>query len=372
MGRARTSKPKIAPAPLPEGWAPATPAASITLDLAECRGVADAVTNLSAGTRIGDTLFVAADEALSVDRLVRTGDNAWTHHERLCLSDLLPLADPKAEADIEGLAADDGWLWVIGSHARTRPKPTKYDDECIDLAELADLKDTRARCLLARLPLVPDPDVAGGLLPVANDGVRVAGLVKQDKYGNALAEAMAADPLLAPFTKVPAKEGGIDVEGLAVAGDRIAVGMRGPTVAGNALMLEMRWEAKRSGRIKLDVPPFKRLLALEGLGIRDLKRCNDDLIILAGPTTAVSGPCVLYRWRGWVTQGPADRERVRLHRPERLFDIPYGRGVDHPEGLALWDEDGKKRILVLYDSPDPTRLSGGEARIAADLFDLPE
>jgi Protein of unknown function (DUF3616) len=118
----------------------------------------------------------------------------------------------------------------------------------------------------------------------------------------------------------------------------------------------------------------KRLLAMEGLGIRDLKRCGDDLLILAGPTTGLDGPCALYRWRGWAGDPPQDATRVRLHRPERLFDIPFGRGVDHPEGLALWDEaDGRARqILVIYDSPSKRRCDTKRNVIEADLFDLPE
>lgn len=352
-------------------WNPAAPVAQVVLELTECGDDADAIANLSAGTRIGDTLFVAADEALSVDRLVRDADGRWTAHKRICLADLLPLADSEAEVDIEGLAEEDGWLWVLGSHARTRPKPTRYEDDTIDLDELAALKKTQARCLIARLPLAADPDVPGGLLPVERDGDRRAGMVKQDKRGNALAEAMADDPLIGPFTRIPAKEGGIDMEGIAVAGNRIALGLRGPVICGHALLLEMEVETKDKGRIKLDLPPYKRLLELEGLGIRDLKCHGDDLIILAGPTTPVSGPVVLYRWRNWVNEPAEHRGRVRLHRPERLFDVPHGRGFDHPEGLALWDHDGAGCILVLYDAPDPARIDGGGARIAADVFKLP-
>ncbi len=354
----------------PRRWAPAKPVAQVVLELTECGDDADAIANLSAGTRVGETLFVAADEALSVDRLVRDTDGRWAAHKRICLSTLLPLDDPEAEVDIEGLAEADGWLWVLGSHARTRPKPTRYEDDCIDLDEIASLKNTRARCLIARLPLAVDPQVAGGLLPVARDGERRAGLVRQDKHGNALAEAMADDPLIGPFTRIPAKEGGIDMEGIAIAGDRIALGMRGPVICGHALLLEMAVECREKGRVKLDLPPFKRLLELEGLGIRDLKRQGDDLIILAGPTTPVSGPVALYRWRNWANEPPEHRHRVRLHRPERILDLPHGRGFDHPEGLALWDHGGESCILVLYDAPDPARIDGTGARIAADVFRL--
>lgn len=346
------------------GWpAPAAPFATVKLKLDGHASADETTTNLSAGTRVGNTLFVAGDENLAIDRLI-AGARGWRGHRRFELSDLLELDAPDEEVDIEGLAEADGWLWVLGSHARTRPKPKKREDKCIDLAELADLKDTRPRCLLARLPLIEE---GGALTPVAKDGKRRAGMVKQGKRGNQLMKLLCADPLIAPFTHIPAKEGGLDIEGIAIAGDRLALGLRGPTICGNALMLETRVHASAKGKLKLE-PPFKRLLALEGLAIRDLKRAGADLLILAGPSTAVSGPCALYRWRDWASDPAVDVDQVRLHRPERLFDLPFGRDGDHPEGLALWEDDG---VLVIYDSPANARLSRDGHTVTANLFRLP-
>jgi hypothetical protein len=347
------------------GWGePAAPAAEVSLRFRTEPGCAS-VANLSAATRIGHTLFLAGDEGASIERL--TPDRGgWGNHERIDLTKLLDIDDPDDEADIEGLAADDDWLWVLGSHARTRPKPEKEKAARIDTLKLADLKDTRARCLLGRLPLVARD---GGLWPVAQDGERRAGMLKQTKHGNAIAAALRKDALLKPFTRIPAKEGGVEVEGIAVCGDRVALGMRGPVIGKNALLLELRFRVTGSGKLKLEGPPVKRLLALEGLGIRDLKRCGDDLLILAGPTTGLSGPCTLYRWAGWAGDPPQDPHEVRLHRPERLLELPFGHGFDHPEGLALWD-DG--RILVVNDSPAEARLTGGGQTLTADLFELPD
>lgn len=349
------------------GWAswgtPAEPVAKVALEFG---GTVDgeALTNISAGTRIGDSLFIAADEHCGIDRLTRSGEG-WADHASFTLRDMLPLEEPDAEADLEGLAADDGWLWTVGSHARTRYKPEKFGGETIDLKKLATLKDTRPRCLLARLPMVETQE---GWRPVARDGDRRAGMLRQGKHGNPLMKAMKDDALLAPFTRIPAKEGGIDVEGLAVCGNRVALGLRGPVIATHAVLLELTIEARKSGRLALAGEPFKRLLAMEGLGIRDLKRRGDDLLILAGPTTGISGPVALYRWRGWANDPPQDVSKVRLHRPERILELPFGRGVDHPEGLALWDDE---HILVICDSPAPDRVDRVKGTIQADLFRLP-
>lgn len=347
-----------------DSWGkPAKPLARIALRFG---GTAEheALSNISAGTRIGSTLFVAADEHCGVDRLTLDGSD-WAGHATFELSDLLPLKTPEAEADLEGLAADEGWLWAVGSHARTRRKPEKEDGETIDLDRLANLKDTRPRCLLARMPLIETPQ---GWQPVARDGSRRAGMLKQTDHGNALMKALKADPLIAPFTRIPAKEGGVDVEGIAVCGNRVALGMRGPVISNHAVLLEMFVTAKKSGRLHLEAAPFKRLLAMEGLGIRDLKRDGADLLILAGPTTSLSGPVALYRWRDWANEPPQDETKVRVHRPERILDLPFGRGADHPEGLALW---GDGQILVICDSPAPDRLDPASGTIGADLFELP-
>lgn len=348
------------------GWAQgATPAGAVALHL---EGIADkTLRNLSAATRIGDSLFVAGDEFGHVIRLTVAGDIA-TDAATFELRTLLPLKDPDEEIDIEGLAADDGWLWVVGSHARTRRKLA--DDDTVDLTKLADLRDTRSRCLVARLPLVTD---GNGVRPVRRDGARRAGMIAQGRRGGALAKALRHNPLLKPFTRIPAKEGGVDVEGIAVAAERVALGMRGPVIRDCAMILECGVAARPSGRLGLTRAPVPRLLALEGLGVRDLKRSGDDLLILAGPTTALSGPCALYRWRGWAMDPPHSAHEVRLHRPERVVELPFGRGVDHPEGLALWpDQAGADAaVLVICDSPAAERIDAAAGVIRADLFALP-
>lgn len=356
------------------GWPTPSPVVGqVTLDFGSALGERKTIKNFSAGSRVGRSLFLAADEYGCIDRLTEVADGRWGDHVRFNLRDLLDLDDAEGEADLEGLAADGEWLWVLGSHARTRNKPEKQEGEVIDLKLLADLKETRSRCLLAKLPLVEDGD--GALRPVREDGARRAAMLKQTKHGNALADALADDPLIKPFTRIPAKEGGLDIEGVAACGDRVALGLRGPVIATHAVLVEVsvRDGHNNPERLHLEGEPIKRLLAMEGLGIRDLKRCGDDLLILAGPTTGLSGPCAIYRWRGWVGDPPQDPRRVRLHRPERIVEIPFGRGKDHPEGLALWDGDGgaAKQILVIYDSPAKARCDADAGTIKADLFDLP-
>jgi hypothetical protein len=358
-------------AALAQGWAQPTPAlrrTTLLLD-AERQGADDAIANLSAAVRVGDTLFLGSDEGSSIERLQRVAEG-WAGHSRVALADLLEL-ESADEADIEGLAEDDGWLWVLGSHARTRPKIGKDGDDRIDLDAFSNLKDTRPRCLLARLPIVADPANPKLFAPMTRDGERRAGIVKQTKRGNAIAAMLARDPLLSPFTYIPAKEGGVDLEGIAVAGSRVAIGMRGPVIQTYAMLLEMEVTSRRSGRLKVSKTFFRRLLDLDGLGIRDLKRVGTDLLILAGPTTGLDGPCAVYRWRGW-TDDPARHDAVVcLHRPERITELPFGRGNDHPEGLAILEHGAARELLVICDSPSPSRIDKDKPVMTCDIFSLP-
>lgn len=330
------------------------------------------VRDISAAALIGDDLFLGADEGAKLERLSPDGRGGWANHTQFDLKDYLDIdAKHSGEVDVEGLAYDDGWLWILGSHSRTRPKVGPDDDGCISVEELADLKDTRPRCLLARVPLVRSDD--GHLVPAKVDGVRKAGKLDQTKHGNALSEALYDDPLIRPFTALPAKENGVDLEGIAVAGSRVAIGCRGPVVGTYALLLEVIIEAKSSGRLKMREPPVKRLVDLQGTGIRDCKRHGNDLLLLSGPVTNLDGPVALYRWRDWLHDGGSTDDKVRLHQPEVVMFLPFGQGNDHPEGLAIMrGDDGATEVLLLLDGPSEQRFQPEKRRILCDVFELPE
>ena len=115
----------------------------------------------------------------------------------------------------------------------------------------------------------------------------------------------------------------------------------------------------------------KHFLGLDGLGVRDLLVDGKDLLVLAGPTMDLDGPVHLYRWRDALkVQEETVVGAKELGRP---MAIPYGRGVDHAEGICFLpkaarggDKDGK--LLVLYDLPDEKRFKGND--ILADVFAL--
>lgn len=328
--------------------------------------------DISACVMAAGALFVAGDEACSIERLTPARDGTLANHRSYPLAGFLDLLDPEDEMDIEGLAVDDGWLWVTGSHSRTRRDPRDDGPEhgSIHLGRLADLKDTRPRCVLARIPLVEDGQ--GQPEPVRRDGKRHAGMVpRHDKHGSKLALKLTRDALLGPATRLAAKEGGLDIEGLAVEGDRIALGLRGPVIRTYAVILEPVIEPKKSGKLHVHGDVCKRLVDLNGLGIRDMRRRGSDLYILAGPTQDLNGRCAIFRWTDWVGEPPENGSNVQLHDPEHLFDLPVKFRHDHPEGIDFWTDDaGEPRLVVFYDNPNPQRLNADAGTILADLFAL--
>ena len=95
-------------------------------------------------------------------------------------------------------------------------------------ARLARTSSEKSRRLLARLPLQDGPD---GPRPAPGAGARLPS-GKRGLWG-----ALADDEHLGPFLGIPGKDNGFDVEGVAVLGERVVLGLRGPVLRGWAVLL---------------------------------------------------------------------------------------------------------------------------------------
>lgn len=340
---------------------------------------------LSAVVQIGDTLWVANDEALSLERLSRRrgdSDGAIRHagHRQFPLHEVLQLPMPPAadgkieEADIEGLDYQDGYLWLVGSHSLKRGKPDEEDSIEKNTKRLVKVSRDGNRFLLARIPLVEATQSLERTVE-RNGNTRTAARLRGDIVGNALTEALATDPHLGPFLAIPGKDNGFDIEGLAVAGDHVFVGLRGPVLRGWAVILELALEQQDAFTLTLkyigpDGRPYrKHFLDLGGLGVRDLCVKDDDLLVLAGPTLTVAGPQKVFRWPGGARP---DRESLVFGQDlPTVLDIPVGTGPQQAEGMALFDRDGdgNRSILLVYDAAGNQQRD--ERTVEADLFALP-
>lgn len=348
---------------------------------------------LSVALRMGDTLWVANDESLSLERLTvcevdSTGKSSFAReHKQFALHDFLPLPLPPHgerpedinEADIEGLACDDKYMWIAGSHSLRRKQPRPDDGPKKAFKRLCSVSADGNRYLLARIPVVAEE---GGYTLVKETGTkgktRRAAMLRGDEHGNELTGLLREDPLFGPFLAIPGKDNGFDIEGLAIIGKHLLLGLRGPVLRGWAAIIEVAVEDDaQPGYLRLaplgaDEQRYrKHFLDLGGLGIRDMCVQGRDLLILAGPTMDLDGPVHVYRWPGGAQPG---KDSVVTHDMlEKVLDLPFGQGVDHPEGMTLFA--GKagvdEELLVVYDSASPSRQIG-ESILVADVFPMPK
>lgn len=322
--------------------------------------------NLSAVRVDGELLWIAGDETATVERL--TCDNAqrpaeYGRHVSFPLADVLSLpGKADEEADIEGISRNGPYLWVIGSHSAKRRKVKADHSAAKAVKRLASVLPEPARRVLARVALTGDEPTEA-----TPDGARSAVLGGKGLFG-----LLEEDEHLAPFLRIPGKDNGLDIEGIAVHGqpgsERVLLGLRGPVLRGWAVVLRLRpYEDDGELRLgKINGERYaKHFLDLGGLGIRDMCVHGEDLLLLAGPSMDLDGPVRVYRWRGAAGADPA--EVVRGGDLHRELDLPYGDGDDHPEGLALLPSG---ELLVVYDSPAPHRLTEPGV-VLADVFRLP-
>jgi hypothetical protein len=273
------------------------------------------------------------------------------------------------------MAVADGFLWVVGSHGlkRKNVKPDRGHTE--NAKRLARVALDGNRRLLACLPVEPDARGEPCLVRQAQDGRRALRL-KGDSRANLLTRALADDPHFGPYMAIPGKDNGFDIEGLAVDGRRLMLGLRGPVLRGWSALIEIEVEV-RGDHLRL-VPLDdsgtllrKHFLQLDGLGIRDLHFSGDDLYILAGPTMVLNGEIRVFKWPLARTAMKANRESVRFETAlTESVSLPHGRGTNRAEAICDLPSamaGGKPRWLVLYDAPGADRLEG-EHTVFGDLL----
>jgi hypothetical protein len=345
--------------------------------------------NVSAAVLIGDHLWLGGDEGTSIHRMTRDASANFGNHTSFDLKETLNLPGAaKEEIDIEGLDVDGGYLWLIGSHSAKRKKAEEDKSTAENLERLAKLEMEGNRFTLARVPL------DGDATPVPDHGRLTAARLQGTSTANLLTDALKTDghvgrfvPRVVPAENadgtpnedkipagIPSKDNGLDVEGLAVKGNQVFLGLRGPVLRGWATVIQLQVSVAANAGLTLDTfaafgrPYLKHLLQLDGLGIRELVIQENDLLVLAGPSMDLDGPVFIYRWKNALNlSGDSLTSKKDL---TRVVTVPFGETKDHAEGLTLVG-DAPLSVMVCYDSPAATRIEGpNDSGVKADIFEV--
>lgn len=361
----------------------------------------DLARSLSGVAAIGDDLWLAGDEGVSIVRAVANKNGGYVADEPVSLMDRLDLVGHEdEEIDVEGMDVreeEDGlYLWLTGSHSLKRRNIEAPETSLIgeareehvadQIRRLAKVKAEGNRYLLARLPLERKGNSTRLLEASEYTEKRFAARLSASPWADDLIDEMRDDPLFERFleAEIPGKDNGVDLEGLACipGSSRLLLGLRGPVMRGWAVLIEVRVKAefrdeKEPGRLRLkkigaggEARYLRHFLDLGGLGIRDI--CfepNGDLLILAGPTMVLDYPPRLFRWVG-ARSALGDRETLVAQAPGvlELVSAPMAvppPGFDRAEGLLLTKSGD---AMIIYDNPTKARFNKGT--LTADLLPL--
>jgi Protein of unknown function (DUF3616) len=236
------------------------------------------------------------------------------------------------ELDAEAVAYDSkaNAFYVIGSHGRKRT--------CC--------KDNPSSFNLIRVPIDPstgrlDPDDRSGMAPAA--WIAPPNILPAMQRSPQLAKR--ANACLG--TKPPRKKGkvvdcdfnpgqGANIEGIAILGDTVFLGFRGPVDGNTAYLLAFDRNSLFEPQLRNEVTiPIK---LGPGQGVRDLAAVADGLLVLSGPEDDEPGQAALHRF---------DAKTQAITLLGTLAGLPR---KAKPEALLVLSEDAPAyQVLVLSD-----------------------
>lgn len=297
--------------------------------------------NFSGLARVGNRLVVAIDEEGYLQTgVLDTSGPTWVvtrdpAHDVVLADGALTR---KIELDIEGLAASGTTVVALGSHSATRERSDRADrTHARNVGRLTGATVTNeTRDVVARFTL----DAATG----AATNLQKA----------SLREILRATPFLEPFVgaagrgAMASKENGIDLEGVALDGDTLLAGFRGPVLRhGFVPVLRVAFGATSGAEW--------RFVPLDGRGIRDMATVEDGVLVLAGPVGDGDAPHRLYLWNGKDcvpgSGGPGGTLRWLADVPPPSAAPPDRRDGAKAEAVLVTATTATHHeIVVLYDS----------------------
>ncbi len=323
------------------------PSGPVTLPAETIRAPED----LSAIGKFGDFLIVGSDEASgprgnenAVQVLSRIGRDTYE-----VAHDIVLFSGDKEngeEMDIEGIAVEEPFLYVLGSHSarRSRVKDDKSFRDNEKSFRDSKIVSEKSRDRIYRIKL----DTQGR--PIGGNARHIG-----------LRRLIDDHPVLKTFSGIPGKENGIDMEGIAVKDGTLYLGFRGPVFReGYVPVLTLDFADPEETAELLFV-------RLGGRGIRSLARVSDGFLIVAGPMGDGPESYTLSHWDGQSMIPGEGRRPSKIGQVRPLGEIrppEDGGNTGKAEGLVVLGESEESYDLVIvYD---------GMTTNAAERFQVPK
>jgi hypothetical protein len=289
--------------------------------------------DISAVAVMGDYLVIGADEGHVVQILKKIDATTYKVERKYSLpdgqeTDRKKKEDP--ELDIEGIAVNGNTVFIVGSHSSKRAK-VKQENEKNRAYKKNRKRLTKTRAEKSRRVLYRFNLDENGKLDSAIDVKDLWSVILQF-------------PVLKPFTAIPSKENGIDIEGIAAKGKQLYIGFRGPVLRNNWVpVLITEFDAPSEGA-------ELRYVNLNGLGIRDMVSVKDGFLILAGPMGDGPGGYHLYLWNGLDCVPGKNGAKGRLQYLGQIAVDPDTKA----EGMTLLPgkKDDLQQLLIVFDGPE--------------------
>ena len=274
--------------------------------------------DLSAIESVGRFFVVASDEDAEL-RVLEPTDVPDTYVVR---PDAIRLEPRKGEVDIEAMARSGDWLYVLGSHSLKRPLIDPSRSRAENRKRITEVSDEPLRQRLYRLRLSEQT----GALVGAPEWISFRPMLERD-------------PILGPFTHIPANENGVNLEGLAADEEFLYLGFRSPVLReGFVPVMRTAWREPR--------PSELLLLELGARGIRSLERVRGGFLVLATAERESGHAEAIYFWDGRDQLPGAGSTPGSV---ERLLDLEPTRGGT-AEGLCVTvDAPDRFEVVVVHD-----------------------
>jgi hypothetical protein len=295
-------------------------------------GCIKAAKDLSAIGRVGATLLVGADEGTGPDGdiniiqvLSKQADDQY-----VVSNDIVLFTGDKEngqELDIEGIAVEGDYIYVVGSHSSKR-KTVESD------------KSHKKNRKTFHHKKIDDETNRDWLYRIKVD----AQMQLTEKKEITLRNILKKHKVLKTFSQIPSKENGIDIEGIAVVDDWIYVGFRGPVFRNNYVPVL---------KLKFDDPENTASLLwvnFGGGGIRDMAKTNDGFLIISGPVGDGPGPYSVHHWDGRDMVPGKKREQAEIGKVIKLGEIKPPDGGKAEGILVLEETDSSSyKFMVIFD-----------------------